>query len=83
MEENSKNVTTECLHEFWLSNWNLVIFRSILNECVKSMHSFRSGTHFDHFGDWPRLIMHSFCVFWAKHGHLRGTQIFMDFHWAF
>ena len=59
-------------HEFWLSIWDLVIFGSILNNCVKS-----------NINDWGRLIMHSFCVFWAKQGHLRGTWIFMAFHGVF
>ena len=34
---------------------SLVIFGSILSNCVKSNNK-----------DWVRLIMHSFCVFWAK-----------------
>ena len=88
LEENSENYTVDCSYYFWISYkilWILIEYWEFgdvwkhLNKCVKSMHSFRSGTHFDHFGDWLWLIMHSFCVFWVKHGHLGGHE----YSWTF
>jgi len=76
LEKNSKNFTVDCpyyfqifirFHEFWLI-MSLVIFESILSNCVKSNNK-----------DWVWLIMHSFCAFWAKQGHLRGNEYLWTF----